>query len=326
MGMQPSLWVILGDTEPDALGLLAKGVQLARERSLACDAVLVNAGLTHEDRDRLSHAGARVIYHLPADPEACLCEAAVREALVRAAGEKQPEAMLFLSSLLFNSVAPAVAAALHTGITADCTALDWDGAALLQSRPAFGGRTLATIRTRTLPVLATVRRGVFPPCDAGVGSPAPVETLPLPALPQPLRLLACRSAREAPGDLRRAKLVFAGGAGMGSREQFQSLYRLAGLTGGQVAASRGAVAAGFAPFSRQVGQTGLTIRPRVYIAFGISGAVQHLSGMIDAEYIVSVNPDPNAPIHQVSDYAICADAQPVISALLDALEENVERT
>lgn len=323
MEVQSAFWVVLSDTEPDALGLLAKGVCLARERGLGCDAVLVSAALAEEDRIRLSRAGARVIYHLPADPEACLCEAAVREALARAAREKKPEAMLFLSSLLFNSVAPSVAAVLRTGITADCTVLEWEGASLLQSRPAFGGRTLATIRTRTRPVLATVRRGVFPPCDAGAGLPAPVERLPLPELPQPLRLLERRGAREAPATLRRARLVFAGGLGMGSWKQFQALYRLAELTGGQVAASRGAVAAGFAPFSRQVGQTGLTVRPGVYIAFGISGAVQHLSGMIDSEYIVSVNTDPNAPIHRISDYSICADAQQVVSALLEALEKKV---
>ena len=109
---------------------------------------------------------------------------------------------------------------------------------------------------------------------------------------------------------------------MGSRERFQLLYRLAALTGGQVAASRGAVANGYAPFSCQVGQTGLTIRPRLYMAFGISGAVQHLSGMIDSEYIAAINLDRGAPIHQVSDCSIYADAGEVIVELLKKLEPS----
>ena len=187
---------------------------------------------------------------------------------------------------------------------------------------------LAVIRTRTMPVLATVRRGVFSVESIGNTETAPsaeVQRIPLFAIAQPFQILLFNNAKEAPEDLQRAKVVFAGGAGLGSREEFQSLYRLAALTGGQVAASRGAVAAGFAPYSRQIGQTGLTIRPALYIAFGISGAVQHLSGMIDAEYIVSVNSDPNAPIHQISDYAVYADAKTVITDLISALERNSYR-
>lgn len=325
MERKDALWVVLGDTEQDAFGLVAKGVGLARERQMVCDVVLVKAALTCAEQNCLSRMGTRRIYHLPADPQSSLCERAVCETLVRTAQEEEPKAMLFLSSLFFHAVAPGVAAALHTGITADCTDLKWSGASLLQGRPAFGGKTLAVIRTRTLPVLATVRRGVF--SAKGIGTietklSAEVRRIPLLATTQPFQILLFNNAREAPEDLQRAKLVFAGGAGMGSRERFQTLYRLAALTGGQVAASRGAVAAGFAPYSLQVGQTGLTIRPALYIAFGISGAVQHLSGMIDAEYIVSVNSDPNAPIHQISNYAVCADAQTVITGLINALEKN----
>lgn len=321
----PSLWVVLSDTEPDSLGLASKAVALARARGLLSRALLVCPELTMEDQGRMSAAGIGTILHLPADPQTGLCEEQVRESMVRLAQAQLPDAILFLSSQFFCAVAPAVAAALGTGITADCTGLDWDGDGhLLQSRPTFGGRTLATIQTRTLPVIATVRRGVFPYIPLPGQRQAPSAEVPLPQVSRAIRLISTLGMRDAPHDLRRAELIFAGGNGMGTKENFQRLYDLAALTGGQVAASRGAVAAGFAPFSRQVGQTGLTVRPKLYIAFGISGAVQHLSGMMDAECVVAVNPDRNAPIHQVSDYSILTDAQPVISALLDALKHEID--
>lgn len=322
MQSDASLLVVFSDTDPDTLSLVGKGAELAQKRGLLCGAVLVAADLTSAEQEQISAAGARIIFHLPADPQNFQCETAVRETLIKLARKQRPAAILFSSSLFFHAVAPAVAAALHTGITADCTGLDWEGDTLIQCRPTFGGRMLATIRTNTVPVLATVRQGVFPTARTACSEPAPVIKLASPDVPQLFRLLSTNNICTAPEDLGRAQLIFAGGYGLGSREQFQRLHRLAQLTGGQVAASRGAVAAGFAPFLCQVGQTGITVRPKIYIAFGISGAVQHLSGMIDSECIVSVNSDPNAPIHRISDYSICADAQPVISALLDALEQT----
>ncbi len=317
------LWVVLNDTDIDALGLTAKGAALAQKRGLIFSAVLVKVELTEEDRDRLSASGAESILHLPIDTQTCGCETWVRDALASLARERKPAAILFLSSLFFCAVAPAVAAALKTGITADCTKLEWDDEGyLFQSRPTFGGRMLATIRTRTLPAMATVRRGVFPFQAADHPGMGRTKTIPVSIGSGVVRLLEEVEKRESPQNLRRAELIFAGGRGMDSKENFKRLYELAARTGGQVAASRGAVAAGFAPFACQVGQTGLTVRPRFYVAFGISGAVQHLSGMIDSECIVAVNPDRGAPIHQVSDYSIYADAGQVISGLLDALDQK----
>lgn len=319
--VEQMFWVVSGDVSQDTLGLVSKGAALAMEQGLRCCAILAASELRQEQQAALSSAGADHILHLRVDQTIPGSELTVQKALTRLARERKPEAILFLSSLFFGTVAPAIAAALETGITADCTQLLWgpDGT-LLQSRPTYGGRMLATIRTRTRPVMATVRRGIFRDINAADRETAAVECIDLSeGVPCAFSRLS-EQIEKPPLDLRRADIIFAGGAGMKSKAAFQRLYQLAERAGGQVAASRGAVAAGYAPYSLQVGQTGLTVRPKLYVAFGISGAVQHLSGMIDAECIVAVNPDRNAPIHAVSDYSIYADAGAVISDVLERLK------
>jgi len=234
------------------------------------------------------------------------------------AQKKEPEVVLFLSSTCFCSVAPALAAVLKTGITADCTDLSWSPAGeFLQRRLTFGGRKSAVIKTAVRPVIATVRSGVFPPCALTAPLEIPCETVPVAAGADFCQQVGF-SDTMSPSELHSADILFAGGAGLGSRENFALLYTLAEKYGGDVVASRGAVAASYAPYSRQVGQTGITVQPKLYVAFGISGAVQHLSGMIGSGKIVSVNPDEKAPIHQVSDYSVLADAVEVIRQLLAA--------
>ena len=313
------LWVVLSDTGRDALGLVSRCAELAEARSLRCRVWYLAPGMDTNDPVRLTEAGAGAITHLEVDTGACGAEQAVRKRLAGACRAANPAAVIFLSSIFSGAVAPALAGALGVGITADCTGLAWDESGfLLQNRPTFGGRRLATILTRSVPAIATVRRGVFPPRENAGGGPVSVEREELELTPL-CRMLGSAGLSASPLDLRRAEIVVAGGAGLGSRENFERLTRLAALLGGEAAASRGAVAAGYARYDRQVGQTGITIRPRLYIAVGISGAVQHLSGMIDSGTIVAVNPDRSAPIHQVSNYSVYADGNAVVAALLAAL-------
>ncbi len=222
----------------------------------------------------------------PADARGVCAELLI---LYRAAA---PEVILFENSRFLADVAPAFAVSIGRGLTADCTELRWDAQyGLLQIRPSFGGRRIAVNRSLQTPFLASVRRGVF-------GSASPSEGA------EPLTLDT-------------APLIFSGGLGLGSRAAFERLALLAERCGAMVGASRAAVAAGFADYRFQVGQTGVSVRPALYVAFGISGAVQHLSGILGAEQIIAVNTDPRAAIMDYADYALVADANLVIERLLE---------
>ena len=313
------LWAVLYDTEPDALCMVSEAARLSAEKGLVCRAWMLCDEMEQGDAVRLAKAGAQKVTHLQVPRMDCNFEHAVRDFLVTAARTEEPAAILFLSTVFSRAVAPGVAALLNAGITADCTKLYWDEEDhLIQSRPAFGGRTQADILSRTLPAIATVRRGVFALEEFPAEGEIPLEHLELEKADAFCTILE-HIGSGSPLDLSRAEIIVSGGAGMGDQARFDRLYALADLLGGEVAASRGAVAAGFARYERQVGQTGTTVRPKWYLAFGISGAVQHLSGMMDSENIIAVNPDRKAPIHKMSNYSIYADAVEVIEEMIRRL-------
>lgn len=313
------LWAILYDATMEAQGLVSHTRHLAEERGMVCRAWILSPEATPEMRRALYFAGAQRVTHLWVPELTPNCERAVRDFLAENAKNEAPAAILFISSVFSCAVAPGVAALLATGITADCTQLFWsDNGNLIQSRPAFGGRTQADIQTMTLPIVATVRSGVFHTETTFDWELVKNDSFSLGDIKVFCRVIKSIGAK-AVNHLGKTNIVISGGAGMGTSEEFNRLYQLAEKLGGDVGASRGAVAAGFAPYERQIGQTGITVRPEWYLAFGISGAVQHLSGMIDAQHIVAVNPDRMAPIHRVSDYSIYAPAGDVVQQLLTAL-------
>lgn len=203
-------------------------------------------------------------------------------------------------------------------MTADCTGLQWSGDdGFQQIRPTFGGRILATIETTGGIPFASVRRGAFAEDeqDSGaMGAPRIRRLIPSPPS-SAWRLESLLEGKDG-CDLSAADIVISGGLGLGGGENFGKLRLLAARLGAGVGASRAAVAAGLATYSHQVGQTGISVRPAVYMAFGISGAVQHLSGILEAGTIIAVNHDRKAPIHQYSDYSIVADCGAVLDALL----------
>lgn len=313
------LWTVLYDTEPDALCMVSEAARLSREKDLVCRAWLLCSEMKQDDAMRLAKAGAQKVTHLHVPQLDCNVERAVRDYMVDAAEKEKPAVILFLSTVFSRAVAPGVAALLNAGITADCTKLYWDeDGNFIQSRPAFGGRTQADILSRTLPAIATVRRGVFALEEYPVEREIPCERIEIEKVDAFCKILE-HIGSGSPLDLSRAEIIVSGGAGMGDQARFDRLYVLADLMGGAVAASRGAVAAGLARYERQVGQTGTTVRPKWYLAFGISGAVQHLSGMMDSENIIAINPDRKAPIHKMSNYSIYADASEVIEELIKKL-------
>lgn len=236
--------------------------------------------------------------------------------------ERNFDIALIGATYIGRDLAPRCSARLHTGLTADCTGLEMDEESghLLMTRPSFGGNLMATILCEEhRPQMATVRPGVMSVTDE---RPETVVTkLDMSALKEDTRLIVEKFVEEHSDkvDLGAQKILIAGGRGVGSKENFQLLFDVAKELGAEVAASRAAVDDGFAPKERQVGQTGVSVKPNLYIACGISGAIQHLAGCENSLYLVAINKDPDAPILKVADLGIVGDYKVVLPQLKDAL-------
>ncbi|MDY3868011.1 MAG: electron transfer flavoprotein subunit alpha/FixB family protein [Pyramidobacter sp.] len=232
----------------------------------------------------------------------------------------EPEIILFPSDVTNAQIAARAAALLETGLSADCTDLRMENGLLIMHRPAFGGGVLADIVCRIKrPQMATVRPGALPAPKIVNGSAVWEEYSPVLLPDDPIELVS-RTIVEQSRSLRDAKIVVSGGLGIENRANYGLIEELAAAIGGEAGASRAAVDAGFAPWRNQVGQTGTTVNPDLYIAFGISGSIQHISGMHGAKYIVSVNTDPKAPIFDYSDLAVIADWRKTAEYLLKQLK------
>lgn len=285
-------WVIVSENNEASWGLIAKCGELARERGLLLRAYRVPSGGPEHTE-------------------------AVRKTLEAMYYRSGPEAVIFERSEFLAAVAPAFAAVIGRGITADCTSLCWDDRyGLMQIRPTFGGRKIACNISVVPPYIATVRPGAFmsavPPDSTVV-----IQDIAPPKADSAFTLLSTAAEPSGTVDLTAAHIIFSGGMGLRTKENFEKLRLLAQRCGAELGASRAAVAAGFADYCHQVGQTGSTVQPRLYVAFGISGAVQHLSGMIGAKKIVAINTDPKAPIRDYADLFIREDAGKFIDAMLE---------
>ncbi len=318
-----SAWVIGGRVDPSFLGLINKARELAAGKTCSLDIIAVMPELSDADAAILAGTGARRVYHLPLDSMDMLCEKRAADSLFGLWRRERPSFILVESSVFFCDTAAMLSAMTRCGITADCTDLVSDrNGSLLQIRPAFGGRKLVSNITAGATAIATVRRGVFAPPAANRELGTEIIRL----MPEEARdawtLLQTCIDDNGTDDLGAADMIVSGGLGLGSKENFHRLFLLGKLMGAAVGASRSAVAAGFATYAHQVGQTGVYVRPSLYIAFGISGAVQHLSGITAAKRIVAVNPDPKAPIHEYSDLSVLADCNAVIDMLIEKLKRE----
>ena len=216
------------------------------------------------------------------------------------------------ATIRMRGVMPILAQLLQGGLTADCTGLALEADRLLQTRPAFGNSLMADIRTQTEVQLATVRPGTFPPALSPCLTPEIIEEIPdIPCIVQEVSFTP--NAAQTP--INQARIVLAGGLGIGSREGFERLEATAQRMGAALGASRAAVDAGFAPYRCQVGMTGVTVCPDLYIAVGISGAVQHLAGMSGSQKIIAINSDPKAPIFDYADYGFVGPWESVLAEL-----------
>ncbi|WP_207707050.1 electron transfer flavoprotein subunit alpha/FixB family protein [Heliorestis acidaminivorans] len=249
--------------------------------------------------------------------------------LVQLCRDHQPEILLMGATTTGRDLSGSVATQLATGLTADCTELDIDveKRKLLQTRPAFGGNILATILCRDRwPQMATVRPRVFPEPEAQKAPSSTVVRGKLSLQPKDVTVEVIKRINEErkEGYLDGTDIIVAGGRGLGTKENFQLVHNLAQALGGMAGASRPAVESGWISYSHQVGQTGYSVRPKLYIAAGISGAIQHLVGMQNAEIIVAINKDPDAPIFRVATYGIIADAAEFLPIFTEEVKKRME--
>ena len=320
--------------------LLGKGRELADKLGVKLAAVLMGDGVEALAKP-LFEAGADIV-HLVEDPELKVFRGkAYRHAFVELIKECKPQIVIFGATHMGRDLAPAVASALRCGLTADCTDLQigdyedkkctCEGGApkvvsnvLLQIRPAFGGNIIATIvNPYNWPQMATVREGVMKPLDPQPGRAGEIvrHDSRLAGVDIPVEVVEI-IRRHSSVNLKGARIIVAGGAGVGSKENFKLLHDLAEALGGAVGGSRAAVDLGYCEHERQIGQTGVTVRPALFISCGISGAVQHLAGMQDSAKIIAINTDKDAPIFKVAHYGIVGDLNVVIPKLIKAIKKG----
>jgi electron transfer flavoprotein alpha subunit/NAD-dependent dihydropyrimidine dehydrogenase PreA subunit len=239
--------------------------------------------------------------------------------------EKKPEIVLFGATTVGRDLAPRISQRIYTGLTADCTGLDIDEGErlLLQTRPAFGGNIMATIACpHHRPQMSTVRPGVMKALQPDNTRQGTVEPVTVALGEEDLNLRIVEVVKEARrrANLEDAKIIVSGGRGLGGPEGFKIIEQLAEAFGGEVGSSRAAVDSGWIEHDHQVGQTGKTVRPELYVACGISGAIQHQAGMKESKFIIAINKDPGAPIFQIADVGIVGDLYKVIPEMIKQLK------
>lgn len=239
--------------------------------------------------------------------------------------ERKPEIMLIGATNIGRDLGPRISARIHTGLTADCTRLEVDkeNRRLLQTRPAFGGNLMATIICPNhRPQMSTVRPGVMEKAKYDESRLGNIEKFVPNLREEDIKAKVLEVVKEAKAQIKleEANIIVSGGRGLGNPEGFKLIEQLAEKLGAVVGASRATVDAGWIDQSHQVGQTGKTVRPTLYIACGISGAIQHLAGMQESEVIVAINKDKNAPIFKIADYGVVGDVYEVLPELIEALD------
>jgi len=319
-----------------SLELLTKGRNLADQLGCQLEALAIGHNLKGIEAE-LGQYGADVV-HVADDARLAPYRTLPHTTLIKAVFEvEKPQIALFGASSVGRDLGPRVSSLLHSGLTADCTSLEIGSHTenktgkvydklLYQIRPAFGGNIIATIiNPDHRPQMATVREGVMKKEVIANAKPAQVKKIDvnkfLTDADEAIRIIE-REIEERKIDIKGAPIIVAGGYGVGSKENFALLHELAQVLGGEVGASRAAVDAGFAEHARQIGQTGVTVRPKLYIACGISGQIQHTAGMEQSAMIISINNDPAAPINQIADYAITGDVSEIIPKLIKYYKKN----
>ena len=332
---QGEVWVFAeqeeGHISDVPLELLSKGRELADQLNVPLGVMLLGHEIDHLV-DRLGEHGADKVYKVDHEKLGHYQTTSYTAAICNLIEKFKPQTCLFGATAIGRDLAPTVASKMKCGLTADCTDLQigthedkktkttYEGL-LYQIRPAFGGNIIATIvNPQRWPQMATVREGVMPMSEATPGRKAEVILCDggIDELELPIKINeVVRMAKKV--NLKGARIIVAGGAGVGSKDNFKLIWDLAHCLGGTAAGSRAAVDLGFIDHDHQIGQTGTTVRPALYIAVGISGAIQHIAGMQESAKILAINSDPKADIFGVANYGITGDLNEVVPMLIKAI-------
>jgi len=318
--------------------LLTKGRGLANKLGCKLEAVVIGSQLNGIEKqilpygvDKLYIADDKRLQYYTTLPHSAIVE--------KLFSEQKPQVALLGASSVGRDLGPRISSALHSGLTADCTSLmigdhtdvrtkkEYKNL-LYQIRPAFGGNIIATIvNPECRPQMATVREGVMKKAILDENYKGEIVNLKVSDYVKDEDFVVeiiNRQMEKSKVNLKGARIIVAGGYGMGSKENFQLLYKLADVLGGEVGASRAATDAGYIENERQIGQTGVTVRPNLYIACGISGQIQHRAGMAESAQIISINTDPDAPMNSIADYVINGDVMDVIPKLIHYYKKNTK--
>lgn len=317
--------------------LLTKGRKLANELGVELHAVVAGRGIKGKVENQILPYGVDKLFVFDGEGLFPYTSKPHTDILVELFKREQPQICLMGATVIGRDLGPRVSSSLTSGLTADCTQLeigDYDDkkagkhyeGLLYQIRPAFGGNIVATIvNPDHRPQMATVRSGVMKAevLDPQYKGEVVYENVAdfVPPEDYVVKVIE-RHVEAAKHNLKGAPIVVAGGYGVGSKENFDMLFELAKVLHGEVGASRAAVDAGFCDHDRQIGQTGVTVHPKVYIACGISGQIQHIAGMQDSKIIISVNSDPDAPINKIADYVITGTVEEVVPKLIKYYKQN----
>lgn len=334
--------IVYCETEGDRVAevsqeLLTKGRKLADTLGVQLHAVVIGTDIKGKVEGQILPYGVDKLFVFDAPGLFPYTSAPHTDIIVGLFKEEKPQVALLGATVIGRDLGPRVSSSLGSGLTADCTELEigsYDDAKtkkhydnlLYQIRPAFGGNIVATIvNPDHRPQMATVREGVMkrevldPDYKGEVVYPDVAKYVPVEDYV--VKVLE-RHVEKAKNNLKSSPIIVAGGYGVGSKENFDLLFKLAKELHGEVGASRAAVDAGWIDHDRQIGQTGLTVHPKVYIACGISGQIQHLAGMQDSGIIISINTDPDAPINKIADYVIVGSVEEVVPKLIKSYKQN----
>ena len=335
-----NVWVYIEQDEGKiadvSLELLTKGRELAAELGVSTEGVILGKTIGEDLIQTLHEHGCDNVFAGEHDGLEYFTAVPFAKVIVKLVQEHRPNIFAFGATVVGRSLAPRVASELQAGLTADCTSLRIDEFQdratkqlmknkLMQIRPAFGGNIIATIvNSWQDPQMVTVREGVMAMSEPEVGRKGKVTKVPVELTPEDCAVqILERFKQESSLNLKGAQIIVAGGYGVGSAAAFKLVTELADTLGGAVAASRAAVDAGWVDHDHQVGQTGVTVRPRLYIACGISGSVQHRAGMAESAKIICINSDAGAPLFAIADYGIVGDLHAVIPKMIKAYKARV---
>lgn len=313
-----------GELQKVGIELVGKARELADDLGQQVAAVLLGSGVKDKAQELIACGADKAVVVDDVMLEEYVTEPYTK-ALTAVINAKDPEIVLYGASSIGRDLAPRVSARIHTGLTADCTALEIDEETklLMMTRPAFGGNIMATIVCEDFrPQMATVRPGVMKALESDASRSGEVEEFKVEFSDADMNVKVRETVKTAHKsvDITEAKILVSGGRGIGSAEKFKMLEELAGVMEGEVSSSRACVDSGWISADRQVGQTGKTVRPELYLACGISGAIQHAAGMENSDFIVAINRDEDAPIFDIADLGIVGDLNAIVPKLTEAVK------